>query len=252
MGVDIGDFNGDGLPDIWVTNYENESFALYRGFDGDFFQHVSRGTGVSAAAGLSVGWGTVFGDFDLDGDEDLFAATGHVIRHPTNSPIYQQPLLFLNDEERRFTNVARTSGTYLASSHMSRGVAQGDLDDDGDIDLIISNIHQPLAVLRNESLRQGNWLRLKLIGVKNARWAEGAWVEFLLQDNRKILRLRKGGTSYAATSDRWLHVGIGTGELIAAIVIHWPSGSVQRLENVAANQHLQVVEGCQRYFVGPE
>ncbi|MFT5093232.1 MAG: hypothetical protein ACI93T_002058 [Porticoccaceae bacterium] len=252
MGVDIGDFNGDGLPDIWVTNYENESFALYRGFDGDFFQHVSRSTGVSAAAGLSVGWGTVFGDFDLDGDEDLFAANGHVIRHPTNSPIYQRPLLLLNDEKRRFTDVARTSGTYLAGSHMSRGVVQGDLDDDGDIDLIISNIHQPLAVLRNESPRQGNWIRLKLIGVESARWAEGAWVEFLLKGNRKILRLRKGGTSYASTSDRWLHAGIGTDKLITAIEIHWPSGSVQRLENVSVNQHLQVVEGCKDYFVASE
>jgi enediyne biosynthesis protein E4 len=243
MGVDIGDYNGDGLPDIWVTNYENESFALYRNFNGSFFQHVSRSTGISAAGGLSVGWGTVFGDFDLDGDEDLFAANGHVIRHPGNSTILQRPLLLLNEQGRRFRDVANSAGAYLASEHMSRGVAQGDLDHDGDIDLVISNIGQPLAILRNESIRAGNWISLDLIGTETARWAEGARVEFIVENQSTILRLRKGGTSYASTSGRSVHAGLGRCQRIAAIVVHWPSGIMQRFEGVPANQHLTVVEG---------
>lgn len=251
MGVDIGDYNGDGLPDIWVTNYENESFALYRSFDGRVFQHVSRSTGISAAGGLSVGWGTMFGDLDLDGDEDLFVANGHVIRHPINSPLNQRPLLLLNEDQKRFREVAATAGPYLASEHMSRGVAQGDLDDDGDLDLVVSNINQPLAILRNESVCQGNWIELELIGVQSPRWAEGAWVEFVLDDGKKILRLRKGGTSYASTSDRRIHAGLGNCDHIAKIIIHWPSGILQNLENVATNQQLQVVEsgdGTARLF----
>ena len=242
MGVDIGDYNGDGLPDIWVTNYENETFALYRSFDGRIFQHVSRSTGIAAACGLSVGWGTVFGDLDLDGDEDLFAANGHVIRHPVNSPLNQRPLLLLNENQQRFRDVAALAGQYLSSPHMSRGVAQGDLDNDGDLDLVVANTNEPLAVLQNESTRMGDWIELELIGVQSPRWAEGAWVELVLDDGRKILRLRKGGTSYASTSDRRIHAGPGKSGRIREAIIHWPSGNVQRVENLPGNQLLQIVE----------
>ena len=207
---------------------------------------MSRVTGISAIGGLSVGWGTVFGDLDLDGDEDLFVANGHVIRHPVNSPLKQRPLLLLNEDHKRFLEVAATAGPYLNSEHMSRGVAMGDFDDDGDQDLFVSNVNQQLAILRNESARLGNWIELELIGVQSPRWSEGAWVELLMDDGRKILRLRKGGTSYASTSDRRIHAGLGKCENIAKIVIHWPSGIVQSLEHIAVNQQLRVVEKIDR------
>jgi hypothetical protein len=246
MGVDIGDYNGDCLPDVWVTNYENETFALYRSFDGQIFQHVSRSTGISAACGLSVGWGTRFGDLDLDGDEDLFVANGHVIRHPINSPLNQRPLLLMNDNQKRFQDVTNGSGAYFKGQYLGRGVAEGDLGNDGDLDIFVSNINQPLAVLRNDSVRFGNWLVMQLIGVKSSRWAEGAWIEFEFDDGKKILRLVKGGTSYASTSDRRVHVGLGQYDQIAQITIHWPSGTVQYLRNVSVNQQLQIVESLTR------
>ena len=122
----------------------------------------------------------------------------------------------------------------------------GDFDDDGDQDFFVSNVNQPLAILRNESARLGSWIELELIGVQSPRWSEGAWVEFVMDDGRKILRLRKGGTSYASTSDRRIHAGLGQCDRIAKIIIPWPSGVVQTLEHVATNQRIQVVEATER------
>lgn len=242
MGVDFGDFNGDGLPDIFVTNYENETFALYRNFDGQFFQHVSRITGIAAAGGLSVGWGTVFADFDLDGDEDLFTANGHVIRHPTNSPLQQPPLVLLNEDFKRYVNVAASAGEYTASPHMSRGLAASDLDRDGDLDLVVSHINQPAAILRNESPLLGDWIEVELIGTRSPRWAEGAWVEFQFS-GKKMIRLKKGGTSYASTSDRQLHAGLGKTPRIDQLTVHWPSGIVEKFDTIAHNQRVMLIEG---------
>ena len=242
MGVDIGDYNGDALPDIWVTNYENETFAMYRNFDGQFFQHVSRSTGIAAAGGMSVGWGTVFADFDLDGDEDLFTGNGHVIRHPTNSPLQQPPLVLLNEEFKRYVDVAAHSGDYTASPHMSRGVAGADLDHDGDLDLVVSHINQPAAILRNDAVTLGQWLEVELIGTKSPRWAEGAWVEFQTA-GQKLIRLKKGGTSYASTSDRRLHVGLGKAVKVDRLTVHWPSGLVEQFHEVAGNQRIALIEG---------
>ncbi|MEZ5944555.1 MAG: CRTAC1 family protein [Planctomycetaceae bacterium] len=243
MGIDIGDFNGDGLPDIWVTNYENETFALYRSHDGSFFQHVSRSAGISAAGGLSVGWGTVFADLDLDGDEDLFAGNGHVIRHPTNSPLQQAPLVLLNESSQRFRDIAHQAGTYTATPHMSRGVVAGDLDDDGDLDLVVSHINQPAAVLQNNSPRVGNWLKLKLVGTQSARWSEGAWLELETSTGRKQIRLKKGGTSYASTSAREIHFGCGEGVSVKKLTVHWPSGIVQEFTGLSTGESVVLVEG---------
>ncbi len=242
MGVDMGDFNGDGLPDIFVTNYENETFALYRNSDGQFFQHVSRMTGIAAAGGLSVGWGTVFADFDLDGDEDLFTANGHVIRHPINSPLQQPPLVLLNEDFQRYVNVAATAGEYATSPHMGRGLAASDLDHDGDLDLVVSHINQPAAVLRNESVTVGDWIEVELIGTRSPRWAEGAWVEFHFA-GKKMIRLKKGGTSYASTSDRRLHAGLGKTPQIDQMIVHWPSGNVEKFETISSNQRIMLIEG---------
>lgn len=150
MGVDLGDFNLDGLPDLWVANYERESLALYRNEGDCQFLHVSRTTGVTAVGALFVSFGTLFLDFDRDGDEDIFVSNGHVIRYPVNAPLKQLPLLFEN-RSGRFVNVAPVAGPYLTEPHLGRGVAGGDIDNDGDIDLILSPINEPAAVILNES-----------------------------------------------------------------------------------------------------
>lgn len=246
MGVDIVDFNLDGRPDIWVANYERESLALYRqekgGGQGDvFFTHVSQMTGVTNVGGLFVGWGTAFLDFDCDGDEDALVSNGHVIRFPSNSEIAQVPLLLENLAGKRFQNVAPISGEYLAGKHRGRGLAVGDLDGDGRVDVAISHINDPVALLQNQSRQQPHWLRLKLHGRRSNRTGIGAHVR-LTAGGKSQMHLVKGGGSYASTSDHALHFGLGDQTVAETIEIHWPSGLVQTLSRVDGDQTVAVLE----------
>lgn len=242
MGVDVGDYNLDGRPDIWVSNFERESIALYRNDDNLIFQHVSRSTGITAVGGLAVGWGTVFFDFDRDGDEDSFVSNGHVIRYPTNAPLRQTPLLFQNDPGSRFHNVAQGAGEYLRTPHMGRGVACGDLDDDGDQDLVISCNNEPVAVLANQSGANHGFV-IRLIGTRSNRDAVGAWVKVRVgPDQPEMLRMVKAGGSYASSNDPRLFFGVGHATSVASVEVHWPSGVIQNFSDVAILETLVLLE----------
>jgi enediyne biosynthesis protein E4 len=241
MGVDLFDYNRDGRPDLWVVNYERESCALYENTGQLMFRHISQPTGVTAVGGLFVGWGTSCFDVDRDGDEDMFVSNGHVIRYPTNAPLRQQPLLFENLGGTRFRNVAPTSGVYLASPHMGRGVAVADFDQDGRLDLAISHVNEPVAVLSNETPPVGDWLALHLIGNRSPRDAIGAVVTLTTDRDRQVRQWRGGG-SYASTSTRWLHFGLGDATRIEQIEIRWPSGETQIIPGPPSNQMLRVIE----------
>ena len=246
MGVDVGDYNQDGRPDIWVSNFERESIALYRNDGNCIFQHVSRSTGITAVGGLAVGWGTVFLDFDRDGDEDVFVSNGHVIRYPTNAPLRQVPLLFQNDPGPRFHNVAPGAGEYLQTPHMGRGVACGDLDNDGDQDLVVSCTNEPLVVLANNS-GTNNSLVIRLIGIRSNRDAVGAYVKIRVAAGQpEILRLVKAGGSYASSNDPRLFFGVGSATSIAEVAIHWPSGVIQNLGDVSIQETLVLLEPGER------
>lgn len=251
MGVDLCDFNNDGHVDIGVANYENETFAMYRSFNGQFFQHVSRSTGIAAAGGLSVSWGTLFLDLDVDGDEDLFVANGHVIRHPQNAPLQQPPLVLLNDRGQRFSNIAKSSGDYTAASHMGRGIAAGDLDGDGDLDIAISCLNQPVAVLQNSGTPSGNWLAVRLIGRQSTRHPIGATVEAQLTDGTSLLRLQKGGTSYASTSQPDLHFGLGKSQA-QKLTVQWPSGQIQLVDLPVLNALTTLIEPVRELSQEPQ
>ncbi len=242
MGVEVGDFDLDGRPDIWVANYERESFALYRNLGDSFFRHVSRPTGIMAAAGLYVGWGTVFADFDHDADEDIFVSNGHVIRHPTNAPLLQKALLFRNDEGRRFVNVTDAAGDYVAEPHMGRGVAGGDLDNDGDTDLVLTPTNEPLTLLENTSTGDSHWLQLRLIGRASNRDAMGAVVTLIPTSGPRQMRQIKGGGSYASTGDRRLQFGLGPHDQPVSLSIRWPSGIEQQVTDVGVDQELLMME----------
>ena len=240
MGVDMGDFNLDGLPDLWVANYERESLALYRN-DGDCqFLHVSRASGVTAVGSLFVSFGTLFLDFDRDGDEDIFVTNGHVIRYPVNSPLRQLPLLFDN-RAGRFVNVAPVAGPCLSVPHLGRGVAGGDLDNDGDIDLVLSPINEPALILSNDSPNDNHWLRVRLIGTKSHRDAVGARLTLTTSVGRQTRQV-KGGGSYLSQSDLCPFFGFPQNERIEKLSITWPSGITQELTDLEGDRWITTVE----------
>jgi hypothetical protein len=239
MGVDVCDYNRDGLLDLWVANFEDETFALYRNEGQGFFLHVSKPVGVTARGQLFVGFGTVCADFDRDGDEDFVVANGHVIKYPTGAPRRQLPL-YLENEGGRFRRLTPAAPDYFGVDHEGRGLATGDLDNDGDLDLAFSNLNDPVALLRNET-RSGSWLAVQLIGRGANRDGVGAWLT-LQTSSGKIFRQMKGGGSYLSSNDPRVYFGIEDGVRVEKLIIRWPNGNVQTIPQPKLNGLTTIVE----------
>ncbi len=241
MGVDVGDYDGSGLPSIFVTNFEDEFHALYQNGARAQFVYASFTSGISALGRGYVGWGTAFFDLDNDGWQDLVITNGHVIRHPKTAPRKQNAVL-LKNQGGRFVDISAQGGRYFQTPHLGRGLAVGDLDNDGRPDLVLANTNEPAALLRNVAPPQ-NWLGLELQG-RNHRDLVGTKVTVEVA-GRQWTRFVKGGGSYLSANDSRLLFGLGTASQIQRLSVHWSWGGRQHFDGAAltANRYWQLIEG---------
>jgi hypothetical protein len=241
MGVDAGDPERTGKIHIWVTNYENELHALYRNngrVGSPAFEHRTATAGITDIGQKFVGWGTAFVDADLDGWEDIFVANGHAIRFPTGTTRSQKPV-FLHNRGGKFRDASRRIGTYGDQPRLARGVAVGDLDNDGRTDLVISHVNDPVAVLRGVGGKDHHWLGVELVGANHTSTV-GARVVVGVGEERQT-RFAKSGGSYASSNDPRMVFGLGTGKATRATVV-WPNGKTQHFDNLAVDAYNRLLQ----------
>jgi hypothetical protein len=246
MGTDMGDINGDGLLDIFVTNLDGQTHSLYRNVGKGLFTDVTFQSGVGEATLPFVGFGAAFFDYDNDTDLDLAIANGDVLdnvkRLRENSSYQQLHLLLQNDGTGKFKSVGPISGPGFAMKRASRGLAVGDLDNDGDLDIVITNVGQTPELLRNDGGNRSNSLLIRTLGTKSNRDGIGARLKLSI-GNKTLVREVKAGSSYLSQSDLRVHFGLGEAPRADRLEIRWPSGVIDVMENIGANQILTVLEG---------
>ena len=240
MGVDAGDYNSDGLLDLFVTNFSYETNTLYRNNGDGTFTDVSYKARLGEESYLSLGFGTGFFDPDNDGYLDIFVANGHIfpnVERTTDVLSYKQPnQLFRNRGDGTFVEMR-----FEGQNAVSRGTLFGDYDNDGDTDMLVTQLNDTVTLLRNENRTSNNYLRLKLIGTRSNRDGIGARVTLTLGAESQTREVHRG-YSYLSSNDPRLLFGLGERTVVDKLQIRWQSGVVQILENLAANQELVVPE----------
>jgi len=242
MGADFADFDNDGRPDVMVTDLSNERYMLFRNNGDGTFRDVTNASGLGGATLSFSGWSTRLFDFDNDGWKDLFVAQGHVMDtiHLTSPNLqYMEPPLLLRNESGHFKRVI--AGPAFETEWAGRGAAFGDLDNDGDVDLVMSSVGQKALVLRNDGGNHNHWLGIATIGKKSNRDGIGARVKVVSGGTTQFFTVNTA-VGYQSASDKRLIVGLGPDAIAKVVEIRWPSGIVQRLENVKAGQMLKVIE----------
>jgi len=244
MGTDFADYNNDGLPDLIVDDLANQQYALYKNNGDGSFSYASFSTGLAALTLKHSGWGLRFVDYDNDGWKDLLIAQGHDLETiQINYPDlrYREPMFLARNTRTGFVDVSQESGEIFHQAWVGRGLATGDIDNDGRIDAVVTTNDGPAYVLRNETPTHNHWLILKLVGHKSNRDAIGAEVKITTAKGIQLATVTTAG-SYLSSSDKRVHFGLGTEPAVPTIEIRWPSGITQTLKNIAADQILQVDE----------
>ncbi len=245
MGIDLADYDGDGRLDLFVTNHELEAHTLFHNLGRGLFVDVTSPSGIALETLPYVGFGTVFFDYDNDGDLDLSIANGHVLDNSGHfrpgSKTEQRKLLFRNDGGR-FKEIGRLAGPGFAIEKVGRSLAAADIDNDGDLDLLFTNNGDTVDLLRNMTGPENNALLVKLAGVRSNRSAVGARL-ILTAGQMTQLREVKAGSSYLGQGDLRQHFGLGRAVQADRLEIRWPSGQTETLTNLASNQIVTITEG---------
>ena len=244
MGVDFADYNNDGWPDIVVTDLANQRYALYQNNGDGSFTYTSQTVGIGQMTLSHSGWGVRFLDFDNDGWKDLLIAQGHdldTIELTYPNLHYREPMLLTRNTGRGFVDVSGQSGNVFRQPWVARGMAIGDLDNDGRLDAVVTTNDGPVHILHNEIPTKNHWLVLKLVGHQSNRDGIGAEVTLVTSSGSQYATISTAG-SYLSASDKRVHFGLGQESVAERIEIRWPSGVRQTLKNVPADQILQVDE----------
>lgn len=246
MGVDCGDYDNDGLLDFYMTSFQGQLTALYKNLGNGTFQEVNLITGAGSGTRPHVTWGTSFVDFDNDGDRDIFVAAGHLqdnieLFDDTSSYLVRN-ILLMNTGDGKFVNVSEESGDGMEVKLSSRGAGFDDLDNDGDVDVVILNSRRESTILRNDSPSQGHWLQVLLRAVKTNRNGVGARVTVTAGDLTLIDEVHSG-RGYQSHYGTRLYFGLGKRNHIDRIDVRWVGGGIDTFKDFAANQLLILTEG---------
>ena len=244
MGVDVADFENSGHNGIAITNFDNEMIGLYRA-SGSGYVDVATQSGVGIPSKNKLGFGCVFLDADLDGALDLVAVNGHIdetVRNVRHVGYAQPPLLFLNEGSGMFRDASADVGPDFSQPRVGRGLAYGDFDCDGDLDLLMTTNNGPAVLFRNDQWSGNRSIRVRLIGTKSNRDAIGSWVS-IFHGSSSQSRMVKSGSSYLSQSELPLTFGLGKYDRVDRLVIRWPSGRSEDYKDLTAGRTYTCVEG---------
>jgi hypothetical protein len=253
MGVDVADFDNSGNSGVAITNFDNEMTGLYRLSGGGNYVDVAMPSGVGMASKDKLGFGCVFLDANLDGALDLAVVNGHIddtVRNVSGVGYAQPPQLFLNNGKGTFVDVAAAVGGGFSQPKVGRGLAYGDFDRDGDLDLLITTNNGPAYLYRTDQTAGNRSIRIRLVGTKSNRDAIGASAKIYHGTSNEALngtpsqsRLVKSGSSYLSQSELPITFGLGKHDTVDRLVIEWPSGRTEEYKNLSAGKSYECLEG---------
>jgi hypothetical protein len=244
MGVAIGDYDGNGLPDIFVTNFARDTNTLYKNLGNMFFVDSTVTAGLGEISLNYLGWGAILADLDNDGHPDIFVANGHVYPQVDSLNVgqhyFQRKELYRNLGNGKFAEIARASPDLMIGKS-SRGAAVADFDNDGDLDILVVNINDRPSLYRNDGGNRNHWIGFRLEGTRSNRSAIGARVEIEAGGRRQTSYVLSGG-SYLSQNDLRLHFGLGDITRVDRVRIRWPNGNTEELGPVEADRVIAIKE----------